>query len=68
VLTGVLVAGTLAALVEGGFLQQVLGPNSPGSGLSSAAAGRDPLEYRSALLAKKPRHLRALKAAAEVPG
>jgi len=45
VLTGVLVAGTLAALVEGGFLQQVLGPNSPGSGLSSAAAGRDPLKW-----------------------
>ena len=44
-LTGVLVAGTLAALVEGGFLQQVLGPNSPGSGLSSAAAGRDPLKW-----------------------
>src|SRR5207249_3233020 len=45
VLTGVLVAGTLAALVEGGFLQQVLGPTSAGSGLSSAAAGRDPLKW-----------------------
>jgi isoquinoline 1-oxidoreductase subunit beta len=32
----------------------------------AAAAGRDPLEYRTALLAKKPRHLRALKAAAEL--
>jgi isoquinoline 1-oxidoreductase subunit beta len=34
----------------------------------AAAAGRDPLEYRAALLAKKPRHLRALKAAAELAG
>jgi isoquinoline 1-oxidoreductase subunit beta len=31
-------------------------------------AGRDPLEYRSALLAEKPRHLRALKVAAEKAG
>ena len=32
------------------------------------AAGRDPLEYRSMLLADKPRHLRALKAAAKKAG
>ncbi|HWE22990.1 MAG TPA: xanthine dehydrogenase family protein molybdopterin-binding subunit [Myxococcales bacterium] len=32
------------------------------------AAGRDPLEYRLALLAKKPRHARALKTAAEKAG
>jgi isoquinoline 1-oxidoreductase beta subunit len=32
------------------------------------AAGRDPLEFRSALLAEKPRHLRALKLAAEKAG
>src|SRR5207253_1894776 len=32
------------------------------------AAGRDPLEFRSALLAEKPRHLRALKTAAEKAG
>ena len=32
------------------------------------AAGRDPLDYRSALLAEKPRHLRALKTAAEKAG
>ena len=32
------------------------------------AAGRDPLEYRRALLAHKPRHWRALKAAAEKAG
>ncbi len=32
------------------------------------AAGRDPLEYRRALLAHKPRHWRALKAAAEKGG
>ena len=32
------------------------------------AAGRDPLEYRAALLAEKPRHLRALKTAAEMAG
>src|SRR5207237_8348118 len=32
------------------------------------ATGRDPLEYRSALLAEKPRHLRALKTAAEKAG
>ncbi|TLZ95668.1 MAG: hypothetical protein E6J95_01785 [Methanobacteriota archaeon] len=45
VLAGFLVAGTLGALVEGGFLQQVPGRGSPGSGLSSAAAGRDPLKW-----------------------
>ena len=32
------------------------------------AARRDPLDYRSALLADKPRHLRALKTAAEKAG
>ena len=32
------------------------------------AAARDPLEFRSALLARKPRHLRALKTAAEKAG
>jgi isoquinoline 1-oxidoreductase beta subunit len=32
------------------------------------AAGREPLEFRSALLAAKPRHLRALKTAAEKAG
>jgi isoquinoline 1-oxidoreductase beta subunit len=32
------------------------------------AAGREPLEFRSALLAGKPRHLRALKTAAEKAG
>ena len=32
------------------------------------AAGREPLEFRSALLAEKPRHLRALKTAAEKAG
>jgi isoquinoline 1-oxidoreductase beta subunit len=32
------------------------------------AAGRDPLEYRSALLQHKPRHLRALKTAAAKAG
>jgi isoquinoline 1-oxidoreductase beta subunit len=32
------------------------------------AAGRDPLEFRSMLLAGKPRHLRALKAAAKAAG
>jgi len=32
------------------------------------AAGRDPLELRSALLREKPRHLRALRAAAEMAG
>ncbi|HZX65779.1 MAG TPA: xanthine dehydrogenase family protein molybdopterin-binding subunit [Myxococcales bacterium] len=32
------------------------------------AAGRDPLEFRAALLAEKPRHLRALKSAAEKAG
>ncbi len=32
------------------------------------AAGRDPLEYRRALLRHKPRHWRALKAAAEKAG
>ena len=32
------------------------------------AAGRDPLAYRSALLAHKPRHLRALKTAAQKAG
>ncbi len=32
------------------------------------AAGRDPLEFRSELLAGKPRHLRALKTAAEKAG
>ena len=32
------------------------------------AAGRDPLEFRSMLLARKPRHLRALKAAAKKAG
>ena len=32
------------------------------------AAGRDPLEFRSALLAQKPRHLAALKKAAEKAG
>jgi isoquinoline 1-oxidoreductase subunit beta len=32
------------------------------------AAGRDPLEFRAALLAHKPRHLRALKTAAEKAG
>jgi isoquinoline 1-oxidoreductase beta subunit len=32
------------------------------------AAGRDPLEFRLALLAKKPRHQRALKTAAEKAG
>jgi isoquinoline 1-oxidoreductase subunit beta len=32
------------------------------------AAGRDPLQYRLALLAKKPRHARALKTAAEKAG
>ena len=32
------------------------------------AAGREPLEFRSALLADKPRHLRALKTAAEKAG
>ena len=32
------------------------------------AAGRDPLEFRSMLLADKPRHLRALKAAAKKAG
>ena len=32
------------------------------------AAGRDPLEYRLALLAHKPRHARALKTAAEKAG
>ena len=32
------------------------------------AAGRDPLEFRSALLREKPRHLRALKAAAAKAG
>jgi isoquinoline 1-oxidoreductase beta subunit len=32
------------------------------------AAGRDPLEYRLALLANKPRHARALKTAAEKAG
>src|SRR2546429_10004184 len=45
VLAGFLVAGTLGALVEGGFLQQVPGRGPPGSGLSSAAAGRDPLKW-----------------------
>src|SRR5438093_552151 len=45
VLAGFLVAGTLGALVEGGFLQQALGRSSPGGGLSSAAAGRDPLKW-----------------------
>src|SRR2546425_4971158 len=34
----------------------------------SWAARRDPLDYRSALLADKPRHLRALKTAAEKAG
>jgi len=32
------------------------------------AAGRDPLEFRTALLEDKPRHLRALKTAAEKAG
>ena len=32
------------------------------------AAGRDPLEFRLALLARKPRHARALKTAAEKAG
>jgi isoquinoline 1-oxidoreductase beta subunit len=32
------------------------------------AAGRDPLEFRAAMLAGKPRHLRALKAAADKAG
>jgi isoquinoline 1-oxidoreductase beta subunit len=32
------------------------------------AAGREPLEFRSSLLAEKPRHLRALKTAAEKAG
>jgi len=32
------------------------------------AAGKDPLAYRSALLAEKPRHLRALRTAAEKAG
>jgi len=32
------------------------------------AAGRDPLEFRAALLEDKPRHLRALKTAAEKAG
>jgi len=32
------------------------------------AAGRDPLEFRAALLADKPRHLRALRLAAEKAG
>ena len=32
------------------------------------AAGRDPLDFRAALLADKPRHLRALKTAAEKAG
>src|SRR5712664_409544 len=32
------------------------------------ASGREPLEFRAALLAEKPRHLRALKAAAELAG
>jgi len=32
------------------------------------ASGRDPLEFRAGLLAEKPRHLRALKAAAEMAG
>jgi isoquinoline 1-oxidoreductase beta subunit len=32
------------------------------------AAGRDPLEFRTALLAHKPRHLKALKLAAEKAG
>ena len=32
------------------------------------AAGRDPLEFRAALLAHKPRHLRALKTAADKAG
>jgi isoquinoline 1-oxidoreductase subunit beta len=32
------------------------------------AAGRDPLEFRSALLSEKPRHLRALKTAAAKAG
>src|SRR5207253_5228924 len=32
------------------------------------AAGREPLEFRSALLKDKPRHLRALKTAAEKAG
>jgi isoquinoline 1-oxidoreductase subunit beta len=31
-------------------------------------AGRDPLDYRAALLRDKPRHLRALRAAAEMAG
>ena len=32
------------------------------------AAGRDPLEFRSALLADKPRHLKALQKAAQMAG
>jgi isoquinoline 1-oxidoreductase subunit beta len=32
------------------------------------ASGRDPLEFRAALLQDKPRHLRALKTAAEMAG
>jgi isoquinoline 1-oxidoreductase subunit beta len=32
------------------------------------AAGRDPLEFRTAMLAHKPRHLRALKTAAQKAG
>ena len=32
------------------------------------AAGRDPLEFRAAMLARKPRHLRALKTAAQKAG
>jgi isoquinoline 1-oxidoreductase subunit beta len=34
----------------------------------AAAAGRDPLEFRSALLAGKPRHLKALQTAAKMAG
>jgi isoquinoline 1-oxidoreductase beta subunit len=34
----------------------------------AAAAGRDPLDFRTALLAEKPRHLKALKKAAEMAG
>ena len=34
----------------------------------AAAAGRDPLEFRSALLAKKPRHLEVLQTAAKMAG
>jgi isoquinoline 1-oxidoreductase beta subunit len=34
----------------------------------AAAAGRDPLDFRSAMLAKQPRHLQALQTAAKMGG